>query len=92
MSMEVDGDRWRRPSAKVAPGLEPVDDRGGELAAAGPVLVVDEFKLQGVEQALGHGIVLRILDRLRSRLSTAVCARWTMWSTVVEGGPWWIVV
>jgi len=40
--------------ARVVPAYDPVEDRERELLAGRPVVLVEEFELQGAEEALNR--------------------------------------
>ena len=42
------------PTRRVVPGLDPFEDRPGELVAVVPVVLVEQLALEGGEEALGH--------------------------------------
>ncbi len=44
------------PAAGVVPGLDPVEDRHGELVACVPAVLVEQLELKAAEEALGDAV------------------------------------
>ena len=44
-------------SSRVVPGFDPLEDGLGELLAALPVVLVEQFELERAEEALGDRII-----------------------------------
>ena len=58
-------------AAVVEPG-DPFDDREFELGAGVPDAVGDQFGLEAVDEALGHGVVVGVADRTDARENAMV--------------------
>ena len=51
------------PSFRVVPDFNPLKDCCGELVAAGPLMLVEEFSLQDREERFSNTVVAAITNR-----------------------------
>jgi hypothetical protein len=49
-------------AARVVPGFDPVEDGGGELFSALPVVLVEELELESPKEALGNTVIEAVTD------------------------------